>query len=701
MRLRRYFILTLAALAAFVTAFAVPASAAPQSQPVSLNFSGSSNPNVDFTISAVCDLCAPDVLFGGTTTGFGAEVETKVNQVSYATSATGSVNYDDSQLRQGQTLPLSDTLTTVPGTVTVTGSFDTKFGIFQDTGSGFEPTGTLTALSKPLNQSFPCAMPLPGDAPVTCGSGVANIPIGSVSPIPAIPFVSPGFSVDFSVNVHFDVTINGAGVVTLRTAQVTGGSDAGSNPLTFGGTSPSTVSDAVPIACTQPAGSPLQYSLTNVGYAPSTDATTTAAIHFDAVFQAPPIPDVSLFGGDLASTTTPGADLGLNLAAPDQTVTLGTIAKNNIPPTADAGGPYSGNEGSPISFDGSASSSVCGFPTLRWDFSDGGVAFGAHPQHTFSDNGVYSGLLTATDATGLVSTTTFSVDVANLPPSVNAGPDTTSDWGRPVAFNGQATDPGSGDQSTLQYSWDFGDGSPSATGGPNVLHSYASPGVNGYYDATLTVCDKDGACSSDVRRVDVTKRDTTTSYLGDTAGTFDTPATLSASLVDEYGQNVNGRSITFLVGTDGPFSALTNSSGIATKSYTPTLAAGPYVGSSSFAGDALYNPSTSSNSFNVAKKATSTQYTGAVTGGPNKTIVLSANLTDATGKPLAGRTINFQLGTQTASATTNASGVASTSLKLNQKNGTYTVSATWTPSAADAPFYLGSSQAAVFKLQAK
>jgi len=40
--------------------------------------------------------------------------------------------------------------------------------------------------------------------------------------------------------------------------------------------------------------------------------------------------------------------------------------------------------------------------------------------------------------------------VSNVKPSVNAGRDTTADWGRPVQFNGQATDPGSNDQATLQ-----------------------------------------------------------------------------------------------------------------------------------------------------------------------------------------------------------------------------------------------------------
>jgi hypothetical protein len=52
---------------------------------------------------------------------------------------------------------------------------------------------------------------------------------------------------------------------------------------------------------------------------------------------------------------------------------------------------------------------------------------------------------------------------------------------------------------------------------------------------------------------------------------------------------------------------------------------------------------------------------------------------------------------------TNSLGVASTSLKLTQKNGTYTLSATYNPASnpPDASYYLGSSQSASFKLQSK
>ena len=61
---------------------------------------------------------------------------------------------------------------------------------------------------------------------------------------------------------------------------------------------------------------------------------------------------------------------------------LGPIAANNVPPNADAGGPYAGLEGVPIAFSALGSTSICGLDSLafRWDFSDGGVAFGPTPR---------------------------------------------------------------------------------------------------------------------------------------------------------------------------------------------------------------------------------------------------------------------------------------------------------------------------------
>jgi len=276
--------------------------------------------------------------------------------------------------------------------------------------------------------------------------------------------------------------------------------------------------------------------------------------------------------------------------------------------------------------------------------------------------------------------------------------DTTADWGRLVAFNGQATDPGEDDQPFLEYSWDFGDGTPSASGGPTVFHAYAFPGD---WIATLTVTDDDGGLDTDTMTVHVTKRDTITGDLGDTVGTYDTPAQLSASLVDEYGMAVNGRQIDFYVDGLGAGSSSTNSAGIAVRSYTPLLDAGTYATQAGFAGDAYYNSSFDAGTLEVQEKATSVSYTGALNGGPNKTIGLSAILVDATGKALANRTIEFQLGAQSVPAVTNINGVATTTLKLNQKVGIYPLTATWSPAGADASHYVGSSDAESFKLQKK
>jgi hypothetical protein len=76
-------------------------------------------------------------------------------------------------------------------------------------------------------------------------------------------------------------------------------------------------------------------------------------------------------------------------------------------------------------------------------------------------------------------------------------------------------------------------------------------------------------------------------------------------------------------------------------------------------------------------------------------------LKDAEGKPLPGQTIQFTLGAQTALAVTDANGIAIATLKLNQKNGYYPLTATWTPSGADVAKYSGSADVETFKLQPK
>ncbi|MBK8756846.1 MAG: PKD domain-containing protein [Actinomycetales bacterium] len=123
--------------------------------------------------------------------------------------------------------------------------------------------------------------------------------------------------------------------------------------------------------------------------------------------------------------------------------------------------------------------------SYSWDFGDGTAAVtGPTATHTYAADGTYLVTLTVTDNAGGTATATGPVTVTNGAPTAALVLTTTA--ARSVAADGSgSSDP---DGTIASYSWDFGDGTPAASG-VTATHTYA---VDGTYVVTLTVTDNVG-----------------------------------------------------------------------------------------------------------------------------------------------------------------------------------------------------------------
>ncbi|MCB1055579.1 MAG: choice-of-anchor A family protein, partial [Acidobacteria bacterium] len=176
---------------------------------------------------------------------------------------------------------------------------------------------------------------------------------------------------------------------------------------------------------------------------------------------------------------------------------------------ADAGGPYTGDEGTPITFDGSASSDRDGTVVAwAWDF-DGDGAFddgsGASADFAFDEDGTYTIRLRVTDDSGEQDFASAEVVVSNLAPVVDAGPDQVLTEGDAATLLATVfTDAGALDTHTATVDW--GDG----TVGSGVVddvsntvaagHDYPDDGV---FPVEVCVTDDEGATGCDTLTITV------------------------------------------------------------------------------------------------------------------------------------------------------------------------------------------------------
>jgi PKD repeat protein len=218
------------------------------------------------------------------------------------------------------------------------------------------------------------------------------------------------------------------------------------------------------------------------------------------VFTAPPRPSNGLFGtcnrlpGTCVTIVATATGSNFDSINPESTV-IRLVPPGVILPPPDA--PIASFQFSPaapvinqsITFDGTTSQSVSPIVGYSWNFGDGTSASGAVVSHAYSNVASYTVTLTVTnDRGGTASTTrTVSVSGSSLPTANFTTSPAAIQVGDPVFFNGASSSAAPG-RTIRNFEWDFGDGSPHATGS-TVAHAYATANN---YTVTLTVTDDVG-----------------------------------------------------------------------------------------------------------------------------------------------------------------------------------------------------------------
>jgi hypothetical protein len=606
--------------------------------------------------------------------------------LDWTQAAAVGVSWDPDNVRQGRHLDPSDDYNRVgPGSMSITYSVSGSGSL--DAGD----LGTLTLGFGPVSitASGACDLKASGSS-YTCHLESADVPL-----------IDPSI---FAVGLPYlhgkmvsDVTVTPQQLATLRTASAAGQTLGTNNLLLL----EDAVVDPLLVSCTTAAGDALTYALGTLSAGPGLHIVS--GVELTAGVIAPnPITVTPGFHLDLVSDTFPVAstDLDVTMSGAGGSIDLGAIKPNNIAPTLGAVSiSPDAVEGTAVHFSTSATGPCAAGGTYSWDFGDGsGLGHSATPQHTYGDDGHWTGQVIFTDRTGLTDKTDFAVDVANAAPNVTVAPSApvTVPWGKPLTLQAQPVDPGSADQVTLTHDWTFGDGDSIANGGPSVTHSWATVG-----DRTpkVTVCDKDGGCTSKSFTVHVRQHATTLSYTGPQAAAYSSTSTLTASLEDEFGKPVNNAPVVFNVDGNPVGTASTNASGNAGLDYVVTDTAAAHSVSASYAGSTLFAADATANApFVVSPMASKITYTGGLKGAPNKAAAVSAKVVDALGRPLAGHTVTFVIGSQSKTAATDANGVAATTITLVQKPGYYPLTASW---PGDPGKYLGNSTSAQFSLNKK
>ncbi|MBI1878164.1 MAG: hypothetical protein HYR94_08050 [Chloroflexi bacterium] len=189
-----------------------------------------------------------------------------------------------------------------------------------------------------------------------------------------------------------------------------------------------------------------------------------------------------------------------------------TTGPTNISLTVDAGGPYIVNEGDSVAVTATGDDPNGASLTFAWDLDNNGTFETPGQSATLSAAGLdgpssHTIAVQVSDSGGLSATAQATVDVLNVAPTVDAGPDQIVFRNDIVALSGTWTDPVGGLDDPYSWAWDVtGDGMTDNSGAASygsAVAQTASFAVERVYNLIFQVTDKDGGVGSDSLRVTV------------------------------------------------------------------------------------------------------------------------------------------------------------------------------------------------------
>jgi hypothetical protein len=255
----------------------------------------------------------------------------------------------------------------------------------------------------------------------------------------------------------------------------------------------------------------------------------------------------SVVGGNLAlggrySGPSGGIIMGCSGTRP---VKLVLQLVNNQPPSASAGGPYNGTEGSAIAISGASASDPDGDTlTYSWGVDSALCSFDypntLNPNLTCTDNGSLTATLTVSDNINTAVTSDASVTISNVAPTASLGNDSPiGEGGSAVLSFSGASDPSSGDTGAgFHYAFDCNGGSLAAA-------TYATSGTgdstscafadNGSYIVSGKIVDKDNGATEYTTVVTVNNLAPTIAISGATNVNEGSPYSLTLGAITDPG----------------------------------------------------------------------------------------------------------------------------------------------------------------------